>query len=116
MIEKLQIYKDAYELTTKTYKAMPQMDKMHRFTIGARLLDRSLDMFKWITLANKSREKVERLKYLDEFLTNFEMLRVYLRICSDFRLLKVNALTDIFILVDNISRQLTGWRAATTRT
>ena len=56
MIEKLSIYKDAYLLTNKLYNAMPQMDKMHRHTIGSRILDRSLDMFKWIiknTLINK---------------------------------------------------------------
>ena len=49
MIEKLSIYKDAYLLTNKIYNAMPQMDKMHRHTIGSRILDSSLDMFKWIT-------------------------------------------------------------------
>ena len=49
MIEKLSIYKDAYLLTNKLYNAMPQMDKMHRHTIGSRILDSSLDMFKWIT-------------------------------------------------------------------
>ena len=56
MIEKLSIYKDAYLLTNKLYNAMPQMDKMHRHTIGSRILDSSLDMFKWIiknTLINK---------------------------------------------------------------
>lgn len=61
MIEKLSIYKDAYLLTNKLYNAMPQMDKMHRHTIGSRILDRSLDMFKWITLANKAREKQDYL-------------------------------------------------------
>ena len=56
MIEKLSIYKDAYLLTSKIYQALPQMDKMHRHTIGSRILDSSLDMFKWIiknTLINK---------------------------------------------------------------
>ena len=87
MIEKLSIYKDAYLLTNKLYNAMPQMDKMHRHTIGARILDSSLDSFKWITLANKAREKTERIKYLDEFMYSFEMLRVYLRICADNKII-----------------------------
>ena len=87
MIEKLSIYKDAYLLTNKLYNAMPQMDKMHRHTIGVRILDSSLDMFKWITLANKAREKQERINYLDEFMSSFEMLRVYLRICADNKII-----------------------------
>lgn len=115
MIEKLSIYKDAYLLTNKLYNAMPQMDKMHRHTIGSRILDISLDMFKWITLANKAREKTERIKYLDEFMADFEMLRVYLRICADNKILKLNILTDLFILIDSVSKQLSGWRYAITR-
>lgn len=75
MIEKLSIYKDAYLLTNKIYIAMSQMDKMHRYTIGSKILDCSLDMFKWITLANNTREKQERIKYLDNFLSDFEMLK-----------------------------------------
>jgi hypothetical protein len=115
MIEKLSIYKDAYLLTNKIYIAMPQMDKMHRYTIGSKILDSSLDMFKWITLANNTREKQERIKYLDNFLSDFEMLRVYLRICTDNKILKLTTLTDLFILIESISKQLSGWRYATTR-
>lgn len=100
MIEKLGIYKDAYLLTNKIYNAMPQMDKMHRFTIGTRILNSSLDMFKWITLANNTRDKIERLKYLDSFLSDFEMLRVYLRICTDNKILKLNTLR-LKVKVDN---------------
>lgn len=116
MIEKLNIYKDAYLLTNKIYQALSQMDKLHRHTIGSRILDSSLDLFKWITLANKAREKQERIKYLDDFMSDFEMLRVYLRLCADNKILKLNTLTDLFILIDSISKQLAGWRYATTKT
>lgn len=115
MIEKLQIYKDTYLLTSKLYAAFPQMERSQRHILGAKMLDCAIDLFKWITLANKAREKTERLKYLDEFLTQFELLRVYLRICSDNKLLKLNTLTDLHILISNISRQLSGWKYATTR-
>ena len=115
MIEKLQIYKDTYLLTSKLYAAFPQMERGQRHILGAKMLDCAIDLFKWITLANKAREKTERLKYLDEFLTQFELLRVYLRICSDNKLLKLNTLTDLHILISNISRQLSGWKYATTR-
>lgn len=48
MIEKLQVYRDAYNLTGKIYASMPEMERMHRFTIGSKMLDASLDMFKWM--------------------------------------------------------------------
>ncbi|HRR50019.1 MAG TPA: four helix bundle protein [Bacteroidales bacterium] len=116
MIEKLQIYKDSYLLAGKLYQAMPQMDKMHRHVIGTKILDCALDLFKWISLANQSREKGERMRYLDSFLSTFEQLRVYLRICNDFKLLKLSTLSDIYLLTTSISKQLSGWRNATTRT
>ena len=116
MIEKLSIYKDVYLLTNKIYQAMPQMDKLHRHTIGSRILDSSLNMFKWITLANKAREKQERLKFLDDFMADFEMLRVYLRICADNKVFKLTTLTDLYILIDSISKQLAGWKYVTMRT
>nr|WP_321523340.1 four helix bundle protein [uncultured Macellibacteroides sp.] len=115
MIEKLQIYKDTYVLTNKMYAVFTQMEKCHRHVLGSKMLDCALDLFKWIALANKSRDKVERLKYLDEFLSQFELLRVYLRICSDNKMLKLNTLADLHILIGNISRQLSGWKSATTR-
>ncbi len=114
MIERLQIYKDAYLLTGKIYDAIPQMEKLHRYTIGSKILDSSLDMFKWITMANKARG-CERIKALDEFLVNFEQLRVYLKLCTDFKLFKMKTLIEFFKIIDSISRQLSGWRVATTR-
>ena len=72
MIEKLQIYKDSYLLAGKLYQAMPQMDKMHRHVIGTKILDCALDIFKWISLANQSREKGERIRYLDSLINEYK--------------------------------------------
>jgi len=114
MIERLQIYKDSYALTGKIYASMPQMAKLHKHTLGSRLLDSALDMFKWISLANKARGR-DRVEMLDSFFVSFEQLRVYLKICSDNKIVKLSSLVEMFKLIENISRQLSGWRAATTR-
>ena len=115
MIEKLQIYKDTYMLTTKLYAVLPRMERMHKHLIGARMLDASVQLFTHIALANKATEKAERLYHLDGYLSTFETLRVQIRICSDMKLLPITTLADLFMIVDNISRQLAGWRAATSR-
>lgn len=115
MIEKLQIYKDTYMLTTKLYSVMPHMEKMHKHLIGARMLDTSIQLFTHIALANKATDKAERMTHLDGYLSTFETLRVQIRICSDMKLLSITTLADLFLIVDNISRQLAGWRAATSR-
>lgn len=114
MIERLQIYKDSYALTGKIYTAIPQMAKLHKYTLGERMLDSSLEMFKWITLINKAKGK-ERVEMMGHFFVNFEQLRVYLRICSDNKIIKIKSLVGMFKLIENISKQLSGWRAATVR-
>ena len=112
MIERLQIYKDSYTLTTRIYDSLPQMARIHKHTLGARLLDSSLEMFKWISLANKSWGQ-QRVEMLDSFFVCFEQLRVYLKICSDNKIIKLTSLVEMFKLIGNISRQLSGWRSAT---
>lgn len=114
MIERLQIFKDSYTLTGKIYDAMPQMPKLHRYNLGARLIDCSLEVFKYISLVNKARGK-DRVKMLDDFFVHYELLKVYLKICSDNKFFKLKTLVEMFKLVESISRQLSGWRAATTR-
>ena len=111
MIEKLQIYKDTYLLTTKIYTAVPHMDRMHKHIIGVKMIDTSMDLFTHITLANKNKE--ERMKHLDNFLTTFECLRVQIRMCADLKLIKLSTLTDMFLIVENISGQLKGWKIST---
>ena len=45
------------------------MERMHKHIIGAKMINTSMDLFTHITLANKNKE--ERLKHLDNFLTVF---------------------------------------------
>ena len=91
MLEKLEVYKKSYELTEVIYRSLPEMERFHRFTIGTRLVDCALEMFKWISLANNTKDKSQRLNYLDGVCTNFEQLKVYIKICSDFSLIKIQS-------------------------
>lgn len=115
MIERLQIYKTTYALTIRLYKALPQMEKMHKHIIGKRILETSLELFKWVSLANQAREKDERLGYLKSYLSAFEELKTLLRICNDIKLLKLSTITEAQVLLTDISKQLSGWIGATSR-
>lgn len=115
MVEKLQVYKDTYKLTKLLYKAMPQMEKYHRHIIGARMLEAALNLFKWVSLANQTRDKEERIKNLNSYMIEFEELKNLLRICNDFKLLKLSTITNIHIDMQAISKQINGWKIATSR-
>lgn len=113
MIEKLEVYKKSYELTEIIYRALPEMERFHRFTVGSRMIDCALEMFKWISLANNTKDKAQRLNYLDGVCTNFEQLKVYVKICSDFRIIKIQSQARMYVLIEDISKQLCGWKRVT---
>lgn len=113
MIEKLKVYKDTYLLVNKIYDMSAKMERTHRYTIGAKLIDAALSQFRWISLANQARSKEERVKYIDKFLTEFEIVKVYLRLCADRKFTTINTLASMFQLTDSITGQMTGWRKAT---
>ena len=47
----------------KIYDMSAKMERTHRYTIGAKLIDAGLSQFRWISLANQARSKVkERIK------------------------------------------------------
>ena len=113
-MEKLQIFRDTYKLTNLIYAAMPEMAKLHRYNMGKRLLDSSLELFTCISLINRA-VGLDRLPLMDNLHVNFELVRVHLKLCSDNKLLKMGTLVSMFLLLDNISKQLAGWRAYTVR-
>lgn len=115
MIEKLHIYKATYLLTTKIYSLLPTMERMHRHGIGARMADTAVSLFAHISLANKAFDRDGRLQHLDGFLATFEELRTMIRICADMKLLKISSLADLFLMVEDISKQLSGWIKSTSR-
>lgn len=115
MIQQLAIYKETYKLVNLLYRIMPEMERMHRHIIGVRIMDVSLELFKWITMANQSREKELRLKYLDAFICEFEQIKNLLRICNDNNILKLSSVTSAQLIINGISKQAVGWRNATSR-
>lgn len=56
---------DTYKLSKLTYCALKEMPKYDKHLIGARMITSILDMFEWITLANKLQCTYENIsKYL----------------------------------------------------
>lgn len=50
---------------------------------------------------------------MSTFSTELEMLSTYLRIANEARLIPLKRATDLFVQLDNIKKQLAGWKKAT---
>jgi hypothetical protein len=53
---------------------------------------------------------VEKRQYLEEFLDNFEILKLEVRLCADLKLLSIKHLADISKMLDIIGKQATAWK------
>ena len=59
--------------------------------------------------ANKAKSKTE---YLETFLDDFEILKLEVRLCVDLKILPMKKQAELTFLMDNIGKQITGWRNA----
>ncbi len=59
--------------------------------------------------ANKTKEKRE---HLEQFLDDFEILKLEVRLCTDLRILSLKKQAQVAALMEGIGKQITGWRNA----
>jgi len=57
--------------------------------------------------ANRSKEKRQ---YLEDFLDNFEILKLEVRLCKDLKLISTKQLAEISKMLDIIGKQATAWK------
>ena len=48
--------------------------------------------------------------YLEEFLDNFEIIKLEVRLCADLKLLSIKHLAEISKVLDIIGKQATAWK------
>lgn len=69
----------------------------------------AIQLVRSIYRANKAKDKKQ---YLEEFLDDFEILKLEIRLCTDMKILAIRKQAEISLLMDGIGRQITGWRNA----
>lgn len=114
-MKELKIYREVKKMVNTLVRSLPEMSKMYRFTLGEGFLQKAMESFSYISLANKAENSTERVKYLEEFQQHFEMLETYFDLCVENKLLKINTLTDLAINMTEIEVQVGKWKAYTSR-
>lgn len=110
MYNQLPIYRDTYMLLTEIYRATGKFPRDYKYTLGQDMKRDSLALFRELYGANTSAD--ERRRYLDRFLTAFEMLKVELRLCVDMNVLPIKKLAQLSLIMDGIAKQARAWRNA----
>jgi len=106
----LPIYKDTYKLILLIFERTKNFSREYKYTLGQDLKRDGINLVRSIYRANRSKNKRE---HLEEFLDNFEILKLEIRLCTDLKLLSVKQLAEISQMLDIIGRQATAWKNST---
>ncbi len=111
LASELPVYRDTFELVSLLMDYVAIFPKNHKYTIGQKITNVSLELFEYLQLANRAADnRATRVKYLEGFLIKFELLKVLLRLCNEKRIITIKQSARIAILTEKIGKQVTGWK------
>ena len=103
----LPIYKDTYKLILLIYKRTKEFSREYKYTLGQDMKRDSIILVRSIYRANRNTDKRQ---YLEEFLDNFEILKLEVRLCVDLKLISIKHLAEISKMLEIIGKQATAWK------
>src|SRR3989344_5312843 len=106
------IFKKTYDLYKKFYGLRGGVPKQDRFTIWQRSEDLILEILEYILDASQL-SKIEKLPILQKASTKLNLLRVFLRLCKETKVLDTKKYIHLEQSVDEIGRMLGGWIKST---
>jgi len=105
----LPVFKDVYQLTLRLFKITSNFSREYKFTLGQDMKKDAILLVRSIYRANKCKEKTA---YLEQFLDDFEVLKLEMRLSTDLHLVTVKQQAELSLAMDSIGKQVTGWRNA----
>jgi hypothetical protein len=108
----LPVFKTMYDLTLQLFELTQHFSREYKFTLGQDMKRDCLALVRSIYRANKCKEKEA---YLEQFLDDFEVLKLETRLCKDLRLITIKQQSLLALRMESIGKQITGWRNASAR-
>ena len=107
LTQELPIYRDTYKLILLIFDSTKHFSREYKYTLGQDIKRDGIGLVRSIYRANRSQEKRQ---YLEEYLDNFEVLKLEVRLCSDLKLISIRRFVEISQLMEQIGKQATGWK------
>ncbi len=102
------IFKKAYELTKKLYELRGTVPKHDRYALWQRCENLILEILEGILLASQLR-KPQKVAPLEQVSAKLNVLRVFLRLAKDLKIMDLKKYGLLEEMVDEIGRMLGGW-------
>jgi hypothetical protein len=105
----LPVFHDVYDMVLLLFQYTKDFPREYKFTLGQEMKRDGLTLVRSIYRANKAKEKEQ---YLEQFLDDFELLKLEIRLAVDLRLITIKQQSELSLLLSAIGKQITGWRNA----
>lgn len=104
----LPVYRDTFILIRIVYDYTQNFPRDYKYTLGQDMKHDSMKLIRSIYKANRTHG--DKTKYLEDFMDNFEMLKLQIRLATELKLLSLKQQSQLHTLMESIGRQITGWR------
>lgn len=104
--ENLPVYKTSYDLLIWIFQMIKGFPKEYKYSLGDKIKNETIELISNIYKANLQKEKKDRLSIARE---NIELIRLYVRICKDLKVINIAKFIEINLLIESISKQLYAW-------
>lgn len=105
--DNLPLYKTSYDLLLQIFEIVKKFEKQYKYTLWDKIKNEIIDLITSVYRANSSFD--ERLKNIKKAREQVEVLKLYLRLCKDLKILTLKNFVDLSLNIDSISKQLFSW-------
>jgi hypothetical protein len=109
LYSELPVYKATYDLLLAIFWFTKDFGKEYKYTVGESLKKETIELLTLIYRANVKRDKQEVLQEARE---RIEVIRLFIRLMKDMQQISVKQFVQINEVVENVSKQLSGWQKA----
>jgi len=112
LFSELPVYKLGYDLLIAIYDRTKLFTREHKYTLGEKLKNETLELLINIYKANKSKQTT-RMQYIDTARQNIEVVRLLLRVAKDLKIIGIKGHVALNVQVEELSKQLSSWQKYT---
>ena len=103
----LPVYKATYDLLLAIFQFTKEFSKEYKYTVGESLKKETVELLTLIYRANTRHQKTDVLQMARE---QIEVIRLLIRVMKDMKQISLERFVKINQVVENVSKQLTGWQ------
>lgn len=104
--ENLPVYKTSYDLLICTFEMIKWFPKEYKYSLWDKIKNQTIDLISHIYKANLLKQKSEILAFAR---WDIELIRLYVRVCKDLKIINLWKFIEINLLIESISKQLYAW-------